>query len=107
MKIVLIYGHRPLFPTLDDVKTLSVIVVNAERMFRQSHCQTASNGRWHIFHLPGQNGPVSGTRQQDKSDTYRGDSFSHLGIMVLIGVLLVSLLHTQTETKKVCDKIHN
>lgn len=81
----------------------------------------ASSGRWRIFHLPGQNGPVSGTRRRDESDTCGGDSFSHLGIMVLIGVPVV-VAATLGEKKrkeegrnkgfkkkkeKVCDNTHN
>lgn len=90
------------FSTRNDVKTPSVADVIAGRMFHQFRCQTGK--QWQVAHIsPARaNGPVSGTRQRDKSDTYRGDSFSHLGIMVLIGVLLVSPLQTETETKKKC-----
>lgn len=106
VKIVLINGHRPFFRAewCKDPVTYHHLLPGCVPSIAQP--KRASAGRWHIFHLPRQNGPASGTRRADESDTCEGDSFSHLGIMVLIGVLLVSLLWTGRRPK-MCDNIHN
>lgn len=95
------------FCTHNDVKTPSVAVVVTERMFHQSRCQMGK--KWQVAHISPARAKWASKwdKAADKSDTYRGDSFSHLGIMVLIGVLLFHCCRLRQRPKKVCDKIHN